>query len=388
MNPVSGSSLRRHPLWHRMVGRVDLVGLVARLLAPVGALLVAFAISAAVLGIRGESATTAFSQMFEYAALPDSQVDIINRATFYYLAAVAVAFGFRMGLFNIGVDGQYRLATLMAAALGSASFMGWLPGALRIVLMVIVAMVVGAIWAGLAGLLKVTRGVSEVISTIMLNAVAGGLVAFLNTTEQWGIRPEGSNAVSTPLLPEDSWLPNLRLIADSEAGIYAFSLVAVLVGVGYWLLLERTRFGFDLRATGYNPAAAAASGVDAKRMVVLTMVVSGAIAGLVGLPQLLGETHAFTDNVGGVGFTGIAIALLGRSRPVGMALGALLWSFLDRSSLILDLADIPREIVVIMQGSTVLAVVVAYELAARLTKRVQARTVGYQETTERKEQRA
>jgi general nucleoside transport system permease protein len=359
-----------------MIGRFDMARVLPRLLAPVIALLVAFGISAAVLGFEGHSATDAFRQMFEYARVSDSQVDIINRATFYYIAAVAVAIGFRMGLFNIGVDGQYRLATLVAAALGSASFVGWLPGALRIVLMVVAAMLVGAAWAAIAGVLKTTRGVSEVIATIMLNAIAGGLVAYLNTTDHWGVRPPGSNAVSTRLLPKNTWLPNMSLIGGTDAGVYAFSIVAVAVGVGYWLMLERTRFGFDLRATGYNPAAASASGVNASRMVVTTMMISGAVAGLVGLPQLFGETHAFTDSVGGIGFTGVAIALLGRNSPIGMALGALLWAFLDRSSLILDLADIPREIVVIMQGSTVLAVVVAYELANRISRRMQQRRVG------------
>jgi simple sugar transport system permease protein len=352
-----------------------------KLLAPIGALLIAFAISAAVLGLAGHSATDAFRQMFEYGQLPDSQVDIINRATSYYIAAVAVAFGFRMGLFNIGVDGQYRLATLAAAALGSASFVGWLPGVGRILLMIVVAMLLGGAWAAIAGMLKVTRGVSEVISTIMLNTIAGSITAFLNTTDHWGVQLKGSNAVSTRLLPRDSWLPNLHLIGGTDARVNMFAIVAVGVGLGYWVLLERTRFGFDLRASGYSPSAAAASGVDAKRMVVLTMVLSGAVAGLVGMPQLLGESHAYTDSVGGIGFTAIAIALLGRNHPVGMALGALLWAFLDRSSLILDLADIPREIVVIMQGSTVLAVVVAYELANRLTRRAQQRRVGVSTAT-------
>jgi general nucleoside transport system permease protein len=359
-----------------VTGRLDPARILPRLLAPVVALLVAFGISAVVLSIKNINAFDAFNQMFDYAGLPDSQVDIINRATFYYIAAVAVAFGFRMGLFNIGVDGQYRLATLVAAALGSASFVGWLPGAARIVLMVLVAMLVGGAWSAIAGVLKVMRGVSEVISTIMLNAIAGGLVAFLNTTDHWGVRPKGSNAVSTPLLPKDSWLPNLKLISGTDAGIYSFTIVAVVVGLAYWVVLERTRFGFDLRASGQNPTAAVASGVNARRMVIMTMVISGAVAGLVGLPQLFGESHAYTDAVGGIGFTGIAIALLGRSRPIGMAFGAVLWSFLDRSSLILDLNDIPREIVVIMQGSTVLAVVVAYELANRFSARMQRLRVG------------
>lgn len=360
----------------RGLSRVDPVRLALAALAPIAALALAFGISALVLGFQGISATDAFQRMFDYGTLPDSRVDIINRATFYYLAAVAVAIGFRMGLFNIGVDGQYRLATLMAAALGGASFVGWMPGALRIVLMVLVGAAVGAAWSAIAGLLKVTRGVSEVISTIMLNAVAGGLVAYLNTTERWGVRPPGSNAVSTPLLPKDSWLTNMKIISGTDAGVYAFSLVAVAVGVGYWFMVSRTRLGFDLRATGYSPTAAAASGVNPKRMVIVTMALSGAVAGLVGMPQLFGESHAFTENVGGVGFTGIAIALLGRNHPIGMALGALLWSFLDRSSLILDLADIPREIVVIMQGTIVLAVVVAYESTARIGRRIQLRRVG------------
>jgi simple sugar transport system permease protein len=326
--------------------------------------------------IINKSPGLAFSQMIDYGTQPDSLVDILNKATPYYLAAVAVAIGFRMGLFNIGVDGQYRLAALLAAAVGGASFLGWLPGPLRILLIILVAMVVGAAWAGIAGVLKVTRGVSEVISTIMLNAIGGGIVAYLLTTGRLAVQPKGSNLVSTPLLPKNSWMPDIPLIPGSSDSVYGFIVIAVLAGAGYWYLLGRTRFGFDLRATGWNPSAAVASGIDAKRMVVFTMLLSGAAAGLVGMPQLFGETHAFTQEFGGIGFTGIAIALLGRNRAVGMAAGALLWGFLDRSSQILDLNEIPKEIITIMQGTTVLAVVVAYELAARIGTRAQQRRVG------------
>jgi simple sugar transport system permease protein len=161
--------------------------------------------------------------------------------------------------------------------------------------------------------------------------------------------------------------------------VYGFGIIAVLVGAGYWFMIERTRFGFDLRATGLNPSAAVASGVDAKRMVVVTMMLSGAVAGLVGLPELFGQTHAVSESVGGFGFTGIAIALLGRNHPIGMLLGAVLWGALDTSALALDFINIPRETVTIMQGTTVLAVVVAYELTTRLTRRVQQKRVG--ETT-------
>jgi general nucleoside transport system permease protein len=361
-----------------MKGRLDPVRLLPPLLAPLGAILIAVGVSSVVLAIGGKEILPTFRFMYEYGTQPDSIASMLDKATFYYLSAVAAAIGFRMGLFNIGVDGQYRLAALLAAALGSASFLSWLPGVVRIVLIVVVAMAVGAVWAGIAGLLKVTRGVSEVISTIMLNFIAGGIAAYL-LTEHLGVQAPGSNAITTPILPKDTWITGLPLVPGTDARVFGFIVVAFAVGVTYWFVLGRTRFGFDLRATGLNPSAAVASGVDAKRMVIVTMMLSGAVAGLVGLPQLFGEQHAYTESVGGLGFIGIGIALLGRNHPIGMAFGALLWGFLDRSSQILDLQDIPKETVAIMQGTTVLAVVVAYELAARLTRQIQQKRVG--ETT-------
>jgi simple sugar transport system permease protein len=362
------------------VNRIDIRRILPSLLAPVAALLLAASISSVILLSSGKDPGNAFSAMFEFAFTKpsgaESITDILNRGTAYYLAAVAVAIGFRMALFNIGVDGQYRLATLAAGSLGAASFLGWLPGPLKIVLMILVGSAVGAAWAGIAGVLKVYRGVSEVISTIMLNAIAGSLFAFLLVTDRLGIQPPGSQNVTTPLLPLDTRMPGFPSLPGTRADVYGFILLAALVGIGYWYLLGRTRFGFDLRATGLNPFAAVASGVRTKRMVVMTMLLSGAVAGLVGLPDLLGREYAVTIYVGGLGFTGIAIALLGRNHPVGIAFAALLWAFLDRTKIILDLEDIPQETIVIMQGVTVIAVVVAYELAARVSRRQQQRRVG------------
>jgi ABC-type uncharacterized transport system permease subunit len=358
------------------IGRLDWSRIVPQIVAPIAALAFAAVVTSVALVISGKSPSTALSAMIDFGFQPDSMVDILNKATPYYIAAVAVAIGFRMGLFNIGVDGQYRLAGLMAGALGAASFLSWLPGAVRILIIIVTAMVVGAAWAGIAGLLKVTRGVSEVISTIMLNAIAGGFVAYLLTTDRLAVQPKGSNSVSTHLLNKDSWMPGIPLIAGSNQDVYGFIVISALLGVVYWFVLGRTRFGFDLRASGLNPFAAVASGIDAKRMIVYTMLASGAVAGLVGMPDLLGQYHAYTTDFGGLGFTGIAIALLGRNHPVGIALGSLLWAFLDQSAQVLQLNEIPNETVTIMQGTTVLAVVVAYELAARLSRRVQQRRVG------------
>jgi general nucleoside transport system permease protein len=359
-----------------MKGRIDPVRVLPPLLAPLAAVAIAVLVSTLVLALGDKPILPTFEAMGEYGAQPYVMTAILNKATVFYLSAVAAAIGFRMALFNIGVDGQYRLAALIAAALGGASFMSWLPGPLLIVLIVIVAMLVGGAWAAIAGLLKVTRGVSEVISTIMLNFIAGSIVAFLLTTDHLGVRPEGSNQVSTRLLPEGARIPGIPLIAGTDDEVYGFIIVAALVGGAYWFMIERTRFGFDLRASGLNPPAAVASGVDAKRMVVLTMALSGAVAGLVGMPQLFGESYAVTGDIGGLGFTGIAIALLGRNHPIGMMFGAVLWGFLDRSAQVLDLNEIPKDTVTIMQGTTVLAVVVAYELTARLTNRIQQKRVG------------
>ena len=165
----------------------------------------------------------------------------------------------------------------------------------------------------------------------------------------------------------------------SDLKIYSFVLVAILVGIGFWYMVNRTRFGFDLRATGISQTAAVASGVDARRMVILAMVMSGAIAGLVGMPQLLGGSYNYSlDFPAGIGFTGIGIALLGRNNPVGIAFASLLWAFLDQSSQILDFNDIPKEIVAITQAAVILSVVIVYEIVSRVGQRIDQRRVAAQ----------
>lgn len=333
------------------------------LAAPALAIVLSLLITSVVLMTIGASPVETFRAMIEYAQRPRTEALILNSATTYYFAAVAVAVGFRMNLFNIGVDGQYRLAAMLAASLGGALT---LPRALQVPLIIVTAMVVGAAWAALAGLLKVRRGVSEVISTIMLNYIASALIAYLLTPGRLAVTTQGSNNLGTKPIPPSGQVGGIDLVPGSTLQVYGLAVLAVLVGIGFWFLIERTRFGYDLRATGMSESAAVASGVNVKRMVVLSMVISGAVAGLVGMPQLLGASYTYSlDFPAGLGFTGIAIALLGRNHPVGIAIGALLWGFLDNSAQILNLRDIPVEIVQITQGVIVLSVVVAYELVRR-----------------------
>jgi simple sugar transport system permease protein len=346
------------------------------LLAPLLAVVVALVISSAVMAALAVNPFDVFAVMVDFGETPTQQVTalvvIVNRAIPLFLAGLAVAIAFRMGLFNIGVEGQYRLATVVAAGVGAAIA---LPGPLHILVIVLVAMTVAAVWAGIVALLKVTRGVSEVISSIMMNFIALGIASFLLTGPFRG-SPEGASIISTADIPESGWMPGLNGIfglfglANPPRQLYGFLLVAIVVGIAVAVLLDRTRFGFDLKASGMSPSAASASGVDARAMVIKTMLLSGAVAGLIGLPDLLGTTHAYTtDFTAGLGFLGIAVALLGRNNPLGIAFAALLFAFLDRALVPLQIADYPSSVVTIVQGTIVLAVVVANEIARRVARR-------------------
>ncbi|WP_051759351.1 ABC transporter permease [Herbidospora cretacea] len=368
----------------RWLGRVRLSAWVT-LTAPLLAILFAGVITSIVLAITGNPVFDTLVTMVDYGSQPRSLALVVNNATTYYLSAIAVAIGFRMNLFNIGVDGQYRLAGLVAAAVGGAVT---LPAPLMPIVIILVAMIVGAAWAGIAGVLKATRGVSEVISTIMLNTIATGIGAYL-LLEVWGERQ--GNDIATKELPEAARIAGIGLIPGTPQMVYGLFFLAIAVGIAFHVLLNKMRFGFDLRATGQSESAAVASGVDVKRMIVYAMLISGATAGLIGMPQLLGESFTYNLNFqAGLGFTGIAIALLGRNNPIGIAFAALLWGFLDVSSTVLDLHKIAPEIVVIMQGLTVLSVVVTYELAHRYRvsaeqKRVSRELAGGASATPQKE---
>ncbi|TGB08480.1 ABC transporter permease [Streptomyces palmae] len=363
--------------------RIDKERVVLAVAAPVLALAAAFLVTALVLVATGKEPFNAFSVMFDYGVKSDSMIYIANKATTYFLAGLAVAVGFRMNLFNIGIDGQYRLAAFFAAAVGGALN---LPGFVQIPLIILVAMLVGAMWASIAGLLKVYRGVSEVISTIMLNSLATSLITYLLVDGRLGVLDKSTNVISTEPLPSSSHFFTIPTGSGLDP-VWGFIVIAALAGIGFWFVLGRTRFGFDLRAVGRSESAAQASGVNVKRMVITSMVLSGAMAGLVGMPTVLNDTHMFTaDFPSTVGFTGIAIALLGRNNPVGIALASMLWAFLERGANRLEFEGYDKEIVGVMQGVIVLCVVIAYELVRRYGLKRQQQRVGAELAAQAKKQ--
>jgi simple sugar transport system permease protein len=334
-------------------------GVAQALVAPLIAVLISALITSVVVVIAGASIGDFWDVMLKVPS-HRNLVNIVNQSSMIFLAGLAAAIGFRMNLFNIGVEGQYTLAGYTAALVAGAALF---PGKLNVLVALLVAMAVGALWAGIAGLLKVTRGVSEVISTIMLNAIAGTLVGYLlsNHGDQYG---QGRR--TTPI-PESSQLKGWTPWSATDGSIWTLVLVAIIAGVVMAVVINRTRFGFDLRATGTNADAAVASGVNVKRMVVVSMLISGAIAGLIWMPALFGGADYYGPPFQRtLGFTGIAVALLGRNRPLGIMFGAVLFAWLSEQANPLGLiADISPSVVQITQGVVVLAVVIAYEVVRR-----------------------
>ena len=355
---------------------------VLALSAPLLALAAAFTITSVVLIVAGDPVIEVWDQLL---SIPGTRNlgNIIDNATVLYLSGLAAAIGFRMNLFNIGVDGQYRIAAFVAAVVAGEA---WLPGYLNTALAVVAAMAVGALWAGIAGVLRAKRGVSEVISTIMLNFIATGLVAYL--LRRAAVRVEGSNVIGTKKIPEGSRVPNITISEGPPVvHIYGFVILAVVVGFLYWFVLNKTRFGFDLRATGGSPTAAVASGISVTKMTIAAMLLSGAVAGLVGMPILLGSSYSYGSTFqSGLGFAGIAIALLGRNNALGIAVGALLFAYLDEQSNPLQiLVGVSPDIVAITQGVIVLTVVISYELVRRYGVRLEQQSVARALEREREE---
>lgn len=342
------------------------------LAAPVAAIVFALLLSSIVLLLAGSNPIDAYIEMLKNGVKPEKIVDTLNRATPLYLSGIAAAIGFKMNLFNIGVEGQYLVGAFFAAAAGGVFSP---PGFLHVLFILVVAMVVAALWAGIAAILKTHRGINEVISTIMLNSIAAaGIVAPLAVAWRDGALSTNSG---TKLIDESGHIFDITFLispfADNLRGrqLSGVLVIAVLVGIGYYLLVNRSRFGYDLRASGINPRAARVGGVPPKRMVLIAMMLSGAVAGLIGMVDILSKYNRYDSSFQlGLGFTGIAVALLGRNNAIGVAAAAIIYAFLQESSSILQITNSASpEIVVIIQGVILLVAVIAYEFVRRYRER-------------------
>jgi ABC-type uncharacterized transport system permease subunit len=278
------------------------------------------------------------------------------------LTALAVAFAFRCGMFNIGGQGQYLAGTIFAVWLG-ASFTSLNPF-LHVVLVLVIGTLAGAVWAGIAGLLKATVGAHEVISTIMLNWIAVWVGSYLvgqggplqNSLQRFN--PISSDVAEGAKLPV-FW--GIKLLQGLSVGIF----IALAMLVVYWLIINRTTLGFEVRSVGFNPEAARYGGISVARNYFLAMAISGAFAGLAGAVDIAGwEYHiAETDiQAPSIAFIGLAAALLGRNTALGVGLASLLFGalFVGTSGRQLDPSifrpDLAGNLTTIIQGLVILFV--------------------------------
>ncbi len=322
------------------------------------AVIVALLLSGLLLLVTGKDPIAALAKMGEVATDSGKLYETVTRALPFIIAATAFAVTAKLGLFNIGVEGQFLMGMFWAAVVGAYVD---LPAVIHIPFVIVIGSLAGAVWGGIAGYLKVKRGVNEVISTIMLNAIALQVIDWLFNDFFRYDDGTGSLDVRTKQLPTSAWMPD---IIDNK--LKGFIVVVLLVVIAYYVIVFRSRFGFRLRASGLNPDAARTAGISANRMVLVAMLISGLIGGLAGLPYLLGESHSYgPTRPSGYGFTGIGVALLGRNHPVGIVGAGLLFGFLEASGGPLQLEEIPSSIVRVIQGITLLSVVIISGAADR-----------------------
>lgn len=285
-------------------------------------------------------------------------------ATPYIFAGLAVALGFRGGLFNIGGEGQLLVGAAGAVIVGY-SFQ--LPAIIHLPLALLVGMAAGGLYGAIPGYLKAKTGAHEVINTIMLNYIAFRFFDWAFTGPLR--RPGGDRPVTAEIYPS-AYLPQLFEGYRFHWGFF----LALLVAFGVWWLLFKTTLGFEIRTVGANPNAARYGGIKITRIIVLTMALSGALAGLAGVNEVLGLNHFLAGGFSsGYGFDAIALALLGKSHPLGVVLAALLFGTLrNGATRMQSIASIPIDIISIVQALVI--VFIAAPAIVRWVYRVKAKS--------------
>jgi len=277
-------------------------------------------------------------------------------ATPYIFAGLGVALAFKGGLFNIGAEGQLAVGAVFAALIGYA-LPEWLgrdiPTIIHLSLAILVGMLMGALWAAIVGFLKAYTGGHEVINTIMMNYIALNTISFLLNGPMKDQNPNNVTA-RTPLIAESARIP----VIFNGLRIHWGFVLALLVAFLVWWLLNKTTLGFEIRTVGANPDAAKYAGINVKRIIILTMALSGMLAGLAGTIEVTGLNyrHELGFSIG-YGFDAIAIALLGRSHPLGVVLAAILFAAMRNGATRMQfLTQMPVDLISMLQALILLFV--------------------------------
>jgi len=353
-------------------------------ITPLIAVVLALLVGAIVIVLIGENPIDVYKLLFGHAiGNRDGWGNVLFRATPLIFTGLTVAFAFRCGLFNIGGEGQMYIGTFLATWVGF-TFTN-LPAFMLIPLCILTAAAGGALWAAVPGILKAKTGVHEVIVTIMMNWIAASLTFFLvlkfkaPPTEAMVAAGVKQMIPHTSEIAEAARLPRLYTIfkflnIDFPAynQVNMSFLIAIGVAILAYYILWKTNLGYEIRAVGYSPLAAEYGGISVAKNIILAMVISGAFAGLVGTNEIMGYKYRWRPELfTGLGFNGIAVALLGRNHPLGVVLAAILFGILNYGGAIVNIftaGRIPRELIMVLQAVIVIFVVISDEVVKRLIR--------------------
>ena len=346
--------------------------LLTELQFPLLAVLAAFLVGAVIVLAIGDNPLTVYWLLLSsafglYDALGHFTLENWGYTLFYatplIFTGLAVAVAFQSGLLNIGAEGQLYVAAFAAAWVGFT--LTGVHGPALAGLAILAAIVVGGAWGAIPGWLKARFGSHEVINTIMLNFVAIGLVSYLTQNH---FKVPSDPIMETEMIAANSALPRFGVLLaplgidfPARSPLNISFIFALLAAILVWVFLRRTSAGFEIRAVGASPGAAEYGGISVRRQMILAMAISGGLAGMVGVNEVLGYRYRYYHDFSpGYGFTGIAVALLGRNHPVGVVLSALLFGALNRGGLFVDIFTdrVSKDLVQVLQAVIILFVAV------------------------------
>ena len=332
--------------------------LLRELLFPLIAVVAAFLVGGILVLIIGDNPIEAYRLLLGSAlSWPDGIGYTLFHATPLIFTGLAVLVGFRCGLFNIGVEGQLYVAAFATAWAGItlANLSAWF----LVPICFVVAIGMGALWGAIPGVLKARFGSHEVINTIMLNFIAVALVSYFT---QYYYKIPGDPILQTGPIGASAHIARFGKFVPSfpeRIPLNIAFILALLACLLVYLFLWRTKWGYEIRSTGSNPTAAEYGGISIRKQIVIAMAVSGALAGMVGINEVMGYRYRYYDGFSdNYGFTGIAVALLGRNHPVGVILSALLFAVLQHGGIYVDgfSEHVTKDIVQVLQGIIILFV--------------------------------
>jgi ABC-type uncharacterized transport system permease subunit len=328
------------------------------LLFPVIAVAAAFAVGSVFVLAIGDNPIETYGLLIGSALWwPDGIGYTLFLATPLIFTGLAVAVAFRAGLLNIGAEGQLYVAAFATAWVGIV--FAKLPAAILVPSCFVASIAAGAAWGAIPGILKARFGSHEVINTIMMNFIAVAMVSYLT---QYHYRVPGDPILQSAPISPNAYIARFGQLVPGFPQRIPLNLAFVLALIScalVYVFLWRTKWGYELRATGSNPSAAEYGGISVGRQIVLAMAISGGLAGMVGINEVLGYRHRYYDGFSdNYGFTGIAVALLGRNHPVGVILAALLFAVLTRGGIPVDAftRNVTKDIVQILQATIILFV--------------------------------